>query len=247
MHQKRPLPPRFFRGLSGIRPCPQGPPGPEGPRGERGLQGSSGVQGEQGPQGVQGIQGPQGLPGDSHWSLNGLDTYYNDGNVGIGTSTPSEKLEVDGNAHVEGDLTWQTRTGYISLSAAEFHPVSEDVEYFNTGSRLYNSELTHNFFNAPLQLPHGAKFTKLTFFWDETTHNGDSYLRIFRHNGLTGSSTLFGESFVTGSNYNDGYDEITLNHIVDNSNYMYFIKILIYNREIDFRGAIVEYTYNEPY
>ena len=55
---------------------PEGPPGPEGP------------------QGPQGEQGPQGPPGDSHWLLNGTDTYYNAGNVGIGTDTPTVRLDV---------------------------------------------------------------------------------------------------------------------------------------------------------
>lgn len=34
--------------------------------------------------------------GDSVWSLNGADAYYNAGNVGIGTNTPSAPLEVAG-------------------------------------------------------------------------------------------------------------------------------------------------------
>jgi len=98
---------------------PQGPPGETGPQGARGAKGNEGVPGSAGPKGDKGDQGDQGPPGDSHWSLNGVDTYYNDGNVGIGTSTPSEKLEVVGNVHVDGDLTWQTRTGYISISPSQ--------------------------------------------------------------------------------------------------------------------------------
>ena len=38
----------------------------------------------------------------SLWQLNGLNMYYNDGNVGLGTSTPNEKLHVNGNVRVDG-------------------------------------------------------------------------------------------------------------------------------------------------
>ncbi|MCX6661085.1 MAG: hypothetical protein NTY91_00870 [Euryarchaeota archaeon] len=57
------------------------------------LQGIPGPQGEQGPQGD---VGPQGTPGDTRWGLNGMDIYYILGGVGIGTTTPSATLEVNG-------------------------------------------------------------------------------------------------------------------------------------------------------
>ena len=46
--------------------------------------------------------------GDSHiWSISGIETMriVSGGNVGIGTSTPSEKLEVSGNANILGNLS----------------------------------------------------------------------------------------------------------------------------------------------
>jgi hypothetical protein len=86
-----------------------GPPGPQGPQGPVGPQGSQGPQGPQGPQGLQGPQGsqgptgatgPQGPAGASPFSLNGTDAVYTQGNVGIGTATPVEKLDVAGNIFV---------------------------------------------------------------------------------------------------------------------------------------------------
>ena len=88
-----------------------GTPGPQGPKGDTGLiglQGEQGVQGEQGPKGDKGDtgdtgpMGPKGLPGDSHWQISGFDTYYVEGNVGIGTMSPAQRLEVEGKVKVTG-------------------------------------------------------------------------------------------------------------------------------------------------
>ena len=38
--------------------------------------------------------GPQGPAGDSHWGLNGNDTYYTEGNVAIGTDNPETRLHI---------------------------------------------------------------------------------------------------------------------------------------------------------
>ena len=79
-----------------------GPQGEIGPKGEQGEQGEQGIQGEPGPKGDKGDTGDtgpigtQGPPGDSHWQLNGSNTYYNDGDVGVGTYNPEAKLEVKG-------------------------------------------------------------------------------------------------------------------------------------------------------
>jgi len=48
---------------------------------------------------------PVGTSSDSYWSQNGSDIFYNLGNVGIGTITPAEPLDVQGNIHASGTIT----------------------------------------------------------------------------------------------------------------------------------------------
>lgn len=51
-------------------------------------------------------------PAHSQWLLNGAKVYYNDGNVGIGTNNPSQKLHVVGNLRVSG---WIGNSGNTNL------------------------------------------------------------------------------------------------------------------------------------
>lgn len=75
---------------------PQGPAGPTGPMGPAGPTGPMGPAGPTGPEGPQGPEGPTGPAGDSHWQLNGSNTYYSGGNVGIGNDSPFYSLDVSG-------------------------------------------------------------------------------------------------------------------------------------------------------
>ncbi|MCB0353614.1 MAG: tail fiber domain-containing protein [Bdellovibrionales bacterium] len=63
-----------------------------GPQGE---QGPAGPQGEKGPTGDSGPVGPQGPEGVSPFMFSGDDIFYNDGLVGIGTSSPGSELDIE--------------------------------------------------------------------------------------------------------------------------------------------------------
>ena len=91
-----------------------GQQGPIGPKGEKGDTGATGPQGPQGIQGIQGLIGPEGVRGPAGPTLGIYDslgltssggraagdagalTLYNLGNVGIGVTSPTGILHVDG-------------------------------------------------------------------------------------------------------------------------------------------------------
>ena len=76
---------------------PIGPPGAAGPAGPIGPTGATGAVGPMGPAGPQGAVGPAGVG----WNVSGNDLYAAlTGNVGLGTQTPTAKLDVAG--HILG-------------------------------------------------------------------------------------------------------------------------------------------------
>ena len=133
-------------GLQGV----QGPAGPKGDKGDTGLQGPQGIKGDKGdigPMGLQGVQGPQGPigpagpkgdtgpqgpqgppgpAGSGYWNLNGSSVYYNGGNVGIGTSSPDAKLEVQGDIKVTdfqgNEVVTISDLGYLLINGQNGQP-----------------------------------------------------------------------------------------------------------------------------
>ena len=97
---------------------PIGPQGPQGVIGPAGPQGEQGIQGPIGPQGPQGDQGPEGplVAGTTGQTLRHDGTIWvassnlhnDEANVGVGTVTPTEKLEVAGNIKAQGRLIGQS-------------------------------------------------------------------------------------------------------------------------------------------
>ena len=162
----------------------------------------------------------------------------------------------DGNAHVEGKLTWKAKTGFISVAPAAFRPARHDKQFTNDGYILDHdvgmTELVD--FYAPVQLPHNATIRGLTAYWylvrpigpdDPTT----GHFRLFRNN-----FTLVGQQIVAGlancigpSGTTCSTSTTSISHsVVDNSDYTYYLWLSMV-ADLQFLGAIIEYEYGEPY
>ncbi len=83
---------------------PTGPAGPQGPQGIQGIQGLQGIQGIAGllPNGA--VAGNTTYWNGSSWVTNNSNLFNNGGNIGIGTITPSQKLDILGNLRVTGKM-----------------------------------------------------------------------------------------------------------------------------------------------
>jgi hypothetical protein len=76
------------------------------------------------------------LSGTTPWSQSGTSIYYNDGNVGIGTSTPSEIFDVVGNTKISGTLNIGTLGGGTSVNNLGID-ISGNVVSGNTNTGIY--------------------------------------------------------------------------------------------------------------
>jgi len=166
-----------------------------------------------------------------------LDIYSNNfkvmsirkGKIGIGTTEPSKKLEVVGDAHIEGKLTWKEKTGKVSVMAISA-----------IGSKL----------TVPVQLPHGAIITKLIWSWQDSNVEEDGWLclgaRLLTEVGeisladmeTSGYSGIFTRSSTTS---------ILSPSKINNEKYIYFIRVGSMPTGVISWGVTIEYTFTEPY
>jgi hypothetical protein len=110
------------------------------------------------------------------WTLAGTNTYNTIGNVGIGTTTPSAKLEVNGDVKITGKINLTDPTGNVVMKSAEIVNRGTDVTLGNLKVRFAASG------NMSLQISTVAGTYSLT--------GSSSYVS----NGLNGSSLIAGSS-----------------------------------------------------
>jgi hypothetical protein len=186
-------------------------------------------------------------PADSDWTISGSDMYSAvSGNVGIGTTSPGVKLEINGDAHVDGSLTWQTKTSYVSIPAAAFGPASNHYEFINVGSYLVNMDDNSDTYTAGVQLPHGATVTKMTFYWrDDSTSDG--YVELARAEDSMAIEIL-AVVYTSGNSGFGNSSETTISHAtIDNSQYTYILYLNLPDSDVYCLHVVIEYTFTEPY
>jgi hypothetical protein len=135
--------------------------------------------------------------------------------------------------------------GYISVPAAAFRPESHTYQYEIVSGWVRNSDGDSDYYDAPLELPHGATLTKLTFFWEDGSSTDDGYCQLWRivFSGGRGlglaSVNTNGDAGVADSS------EVTITMLatVDNSQYGYGLTVYLPDSSVEAFGAIVEYTY----
>jgi hypothetical protein len=186
------------------------------------------------------------LSGDGDWTVEGSNVYRLTGSVGIGTDSPAEVLEVVGNAQIDGNLTWQPKTSYLSVPASAFCPGMHSETYYNyhflETSKMVGAEI----FRAPVSLPHGATVTKVTSYWDDETDLSNSTIWLFRNQMTFSVDTMATDSTFGDLGYIETYDDSIDFATINNSTYSYYLYMWHYP-DIRCYGVIIEYEFEEAY
>jgi hypothetical protein len=214
----------------------QGPTGPKGDTGATGSTGPTGPKGDkgdtgaQGPQGIQGPIGPQGPAGPTLGIFDSLGlassggraagdagarSVFNLGNVGIGKSGPTERLDVLGNAKISGTIS----EGGTSLSA----------KYLGTTAKASDSDMVdgkHSTDFVSSSLVGSSKvdetsttkqilFSMTTAGWNVSTDgdsDSDHTLILSTTNSVVEYTLMYGSTVVNGEATSASSVTLTIPH-----------------------------------
>lgn len=200
---------------------------------------------------------------------------YFQGDVGIGTTTPEEKLHVSGNVKIEGTIQIPPTTRHYSISVADFTRVGsirgsngdELLAVDEDGWLVYptSSSVAGIAVIAPVHLPHGSTITRMSVYvFDFENRTGpdpfqgtDVFVKLFRRQLSGGTLEVLAETDTSPDTRIWELTKITFTDpIVDNIGYAYYIRVSWTEDPWDWiqgespkfglRGARFEYTISEP-
>ena len=162
-------------------------------------------------------------------------------------------LYSNGDAHVQGLLTWKPITSYLSIPAAAFVPADNyNSKTLNSGAFIRpNGSFPENVY-APVHLPHNARITKITAHWKDDDPNNDGTITLYRSNSA-GSLAAIVQVSTSGSSGNGSSANSNVNASyaqVDNANFLYYVNAYLPTdgtNYVGLYGVIIEYTIDRPY
>lgn len=153
----------------------------------------------------------------------------------------------NGNAHVEGQLTWKPITSSLSIPPAAFNPADNSGSYIQAGYYLApGASSPATVFYAPVNLPQGAIVTQFTFNWYDAS-GADGLADLYQSKPL--STPVKMASALTSGNLgpSSSTDTTILNPIIDNTQYSYYIALYLPDSNVIAYDIFIEYTIDRPY
>jgi hypothetical protein len=156
-------------------------------------------------------------------------------------------IHVQGDAHVNGAVTWSERTGHITIPAAAFEAGNDAFEYNNSGAALY-SDYGVNFV-AAVNLPHYSTVTKMTLHYYDDTAGGDLTMYLRRFDLVTAVAFNMAEVTSSDGGIGSGYDDVISHSQVDNLGSSYYLHAEFGASTVDLKlhAVTIEYEFTGPY
>lgn len=160
----------------------------------------------------------------------------NDGKIGIGTSSPSEELDVEGEIQIDGDYKYESaKTKYLPISNAAFVYAGTNsavranrdlISGFNVRVRTSGGNAANDAkLNAPVNLPDGAVVTSLRAVVFDANATYTSNIRLVRQLQTSTTATTMAVASTTGSGGVQTITDNTIsNSVIDNEDYVYFLQ-----------------------
>jgi hypothetical protein len=180
------------------------------------------------------------------------------GNVGIGTVTPSEKLEANGNVKATSYKYSTPKTYYYSVPPCAFDKerdsdtIARSWSFVSFNAVLHN---TSNYMTAPVNLPHGATITAFTVYYQDISATKNLVIDLFRHVHsepiLVLSIAEFTSSGTPGNT--SAVVPVSPGHLVNNQQASYSIRASADTGtpgawpgyDLQIRGVVITYTLSE--
>jgi hypothetical protein len=180
-----------------------------------------------------------------------------DGSVGIGTTTPTAPLEVNGDVKVSGNIIIPSQTRHLSIPGAGFTP-TERSGYLISGDGIAIANVG-NLFDpmtaaAMVNLPDGAVVTRIRANVVDSDNGSGQNIRVRLErkglNGDTGLPEVMADVSSSGMGQNILLSDTSIsNATIDNGNFSYYIR-LTSPAGADFTwylySLIIDYTITSP-
>lgn len=138
-------------------------------------------------------------------------------------------------------LTASPGNAEISVGAPAFQPGLDGYDYALDNNLLINSP-TFQSWLAPVQLPHGATITKMTFYWSDNNETSDIRVDLYQGSWDSQESTPLA-TLISHGNSGWGSTQATkfTLPIVDSGEH-YYLKATV-RTSTALSGVVIEYTY----
>ena len=146
-------------------------------------------------------------------------------------------------------------TRYLSVPACAFKSaIFDDLwELLESGKYLVNTESSPylgKICHAPVYFPHGAIITSVKFYYFRNDAASNMEVWLYRKEATTSSSSMARITVNTTTDWADMEDTSITNDTIDNSQYSYYVALLINNNDspgdCKYDKVIITYTITSP-